>query len=215
MYIWIFCSICCKHDATNGASDRLLTFLAVSVCVCVQMQQHLLPFPWFIRCKCNRFIETSASWNETRRSRHLEQSQLYTWIWCNSLIWLPWHSVQPACWKKLTCGVIRSFNFLVISLYPDFASSITNVSIWIISSIPRLLGCGSILNFVGDVCYCIPDLTLVFTSQGYSARQMWQNRNLLVYHFNTWVLMDFPFQGLCRWHYYIWNCWTWPSPFPS
>ena len=33
MYIWIFCSICCKHDATNGASDRLLTFLAVSLCV--------------------------------------------------------------------------------------------------------------------------------------------------------------------------------------
>ena len=33
MYIWIFCSICCKHDATNGASGRLLTFLAVSLCV--------------------------------------------------------------------------------------------------------------------------------------------------------------------------------------
>ena len=33
MYIWIFCSVCCKHDATNGASGRLLTFLAVSLCV--------------------------------------------------------------------------------------------------------------------------------------------------------------------------------------
>ena len=33
IYIWIFCSICCKHDATNGASGRLLTFLAVSLCV--------------------------------------------------------------------------------------------------------------------------------------------------------------------------------------
>ena len=59
IYIWIFCSICCKHDAKNGASGRLLTFLAVSLCVFKCRNNHC-HFHGSCRCTCTRFIETSA-----------------------------------------------------------------------------------------------------------------------------------------------------------
>ena len=55
----LFCSICCKHDATSGASDRLLTFLAVTLCVFKCSNNHC-HFHGSCRCTCTRFIETSA-----------------------------------------------------------------------------------------------------------------------------------------------------------
>ena len=51
------------------------------LCVCVQMQQHLLPFPWLIRCTCTRFIETSAE--VSSRTGSEEQGQMYIWIFCS------------------------------------------------------------------------------------------------------------------------------------
>ena len=56
-------------------------FGCFSVCVCVQMQQHLLPFPWLIRFTCTRFIETSAE--VSSRTGSEEQGQKYIWICCS------------------------------------------------------------------------------------------------------------------------------------
>ena len=84
MYIWIFCSLCCKHDATNGASDRLLTFLAVSLCVCVKMQQHL-----FAISMAHQVHMHSLHWNlsrsvkQNRVRRAGSDVYIYIWIFCS------------------------------------------------------------------------------------------------------------------------------------
>ena len=73
MYIWIFCSICCKHDATNGASGRLLTFLAVSLCVfkCSNIHCHF---------HGSSGAHALASL-KTQQKCQVEQGQMYIWIY--------------------------------------------------------------------------------------------------------------------------------------
>ena len=73
MYIWISCSICFGQTAH--------VFGCFSVCV--QMQQHLLPFPWPIRCTCTRFIETLAE--VSSRTGSEEQGQMYIYIYMDIL----------------------------------------------------------------------------------------------------------------------------------
>ena len=79
----LLCSICCKHDAANGYERCFGQTAHVFGCfsVCVQMQQHLLPFPWLIRCTCTRFIENSAE--VSSRTGSEEQGQMYIWIFCS------------------------------------------------------------------------------------------------------------------------------------
>ena len=73
IYIWIFCSICCKHDATNGASGRLLTFLAVTLCVCSNAATS-------IAISMARAGAHALASLKIQQKCQVEQGQMYIWI---------------------------------------------------------------------------------------------------------------------------------------
>ena len=86
------------------------------LCVCVQMQQHLLPFPWLIRCTCTRFIETSAGVSSKTGSEELGQMYIYIYIWIFCSI---------CCKHDATNGALdRLLTFLDVSLCVFICSNI-------------------------------------------------------------------------------------------